>query len=60
VRIFEHVDVLRQHLLAERIEQEAAFAVERAAAGGLHQAAQQARGQRRLEEHRALDGLDLA
>ena len=45
---------------AEAVEQERRLAVERAAARRLHVGAEQARGERRLEQHRHLAGLDLA
>jgi hypothetical protein len=60
VRVFGDVDVLGKHLLAQRIEQERALAVQRAATDGLHKAAQQAGGQGRLKQHGALGGGDLA
>src|SRR5450830_816409 len=59
-QVFQHIDVLGEHLLAQRVEQKGAFAVQRAAAHGLRKAAQQAGGQGRLEQHRALGGGDLA
>ena len=52
--------MLREHLLAEAVEQKTALAVLRTAADGLHKAAEQAGRQRRLEQHRAFDGIDLA
>ena len=59
-RVFRDADVGRENRLAQRVEQKAALAVQRAAADGLHKAAQQARSQRRLEQHRAFGGGDLA
>src|SRR6185369_12398488 len=60
VRPFADLDEFGHHLLAEVVEQEGRLAVERAAAGGMDQAAEQPGGERRLEKHRELAGLDLA
>jgi len=54
------MDVLREDLLAQRIEQEAALAVQRTAAHALHKAAQKACSHGRFEQHRAFGGRDLA
>ena len=59
-RVFVNVDVLRENRLAQAVEQKRALAVERAAADGLHKAAQQPRRQRRLEQHRAFSRRNLA
>ncbi len=59
-RVFHHVDVPGKHRLAQRVDQERGLAVERATAERLRQAAQQAGGQGRLEQHRALPRADLA
>ena len=58
--VFLDVDVPGKHRLAERVEQKAGLAVQRAAAHRLREAAQQAGGQRRLEQHRAFARGDLA
>ena len=44
----------REHRLAERVDQEGRLAIQRAAAGGLYEVAEQAARQRRFEQHRAL------
>ncbi len=58
--VFKDVDVLGKHRLAQRVEQKAALAVQRAAARGLHIGTEQARRQGRLEQHRAFGGGYLA
>ena len=60
VRILVEVDVRREHRRAQGVDQEARLAVERAAAGGLHEVPDQAGGERRLEEHRNLARAELA
>jgi hypothetical protein len=60
MRPLAELNEFRHHPLAQVVEQEGRFAVERTAAGGMHQAAEQAGGQRRFEQHRKLAGLDLA
>ena len=60
MRVFQHVDVAREHLFAQRVEQKRGFAVHGPAADGLHKAAEQACGQGRFEQHRALGGGNFA
>jgi hypothetical protein len=54
VRPLADIDEVRHHPLAEMVKQEGGFAVERPAAGGMHQAAEQAGGQRRFKQHREI------
>jgi hypothetical protein len=44
-RVFQNIDVLGKHHLAQRVEQKAALAVQRAPTDGLHKTAQQPGGQ---------------
>ena len=54
VRVFLDLHVRREDFLAQRIEQKGRLAIQRPARHGLHERTQQARRQRRLEQHRAL------
>src|SRR4029434_4291271 len=58
--IFLNTDMRRKDPLAERIDEERRLAIQRSAAGGLHEAAEQAAGERRLEQRRALARRELA
>ena len=58
--VFLDVDVIGPHLLAQRVDQKTALAVERTAADGLHEVSQQTGGQGGLKQHGALGGGDLA
>jgi len=60
MRVFADVDVCGEGCLAQAVQQEGALAVQRAAADGLHKAAQQTRGQRRLKQHGALRGRNFS
>ena len=58
--VFSDFHVSGKHGLAQRAGQEGVFAVERAAADGLHEVAQQARRQGRLEKHGAFARADFS
>jgi hypothetical protein len=60
VRPLADIDEVRHHLLAELVKQEGRFAIERPATGGMHQATEQAGGERCFKKHREFAGLDLA
>ena len=58
--VFADLDVFGENLLAQTIEQKAAFAIQCAAAGSLHKRAQQPSSQRRFKQHGAFGSGDFA
>ena len=60
VRLLAQAHVRREHLLAERVEQERRLAIQAAAGHRLHEEADEVGGFRRFEQHRAFERAELA